>query len=52
VEISVVDVIATEIYDGLNTKELIEELRQKEKAMELMQQVLKNVKIINECKKN
>ena len=51
-EILVVDVIAAEIYDGLNTKELIEELRQKEKVMELIQQVLKNVEIINECKKN
>jgi len=38
--------MVTEIYNEMNVNELIEELRQREKVIKLIEQVLKNVEII------
>ena len=42
----IVDIMTTETYDGLHPVELIEEYKQKDKVMKLMEQVIKNAEKI------
>ncbi len=42
----IVDIMTTEIYDGSHPVELIEEYKQRDKVMKLMEQVIKNAEKI------